>query len=331
MQRSAVVLMAALSAATLAHAEEAGSHLDSLVDAERAFSALSVEQGMKSAFIANLADDGILFRPGPVNGRDLWKKRPNPPGTLIWEPSYAEVSALGDLGVSTGPWEFRPPEGSGDAKVGHGHFVSIWERGERGPWKVAVDLGISHPRPERGIGAVDFEAGPEHRLPRHDEQPKRLKGISFGFGMSRGGVGVGVGAGTEGLSDDDRHRIVAHEVNRMMTAERTLAFEIRGKGPGRAYPKVATQDVRTYREGAPPTVGITPAIEADQGKPAAEFVPFGKGMAEACDMGYSYGLALRKPKGSSRADTTGYLHVWRLEAEGEWKLSLDIESAFPKR
>src|SRR5580765_6563956 len=134
--------------------------LDTLADTERAFSALSVEKGMKEAFLHYLAADGLVFRPGPVNGRKVWEARTNPRGTLIWEPTFAEVAGNGDLGFTSGPWEYRPPEG-GD--VSYGHFVTVWARpiewvpDEEMVWRVAAELGISHPKPERGLGAVPLE------------------------------------------------------------------------------------------------------------------------------------------------------------------------------
>jgi len=328
MPRLVPAVLAVLAAATLVRADEAGSALDSLVQAEKAFSAQSVEQGMKTAFLDNLADEGVIFRPGPINGRSSWAARRNPPGTLIWEPSFAEVSALGDVGVSTGPWEYRPPDSSG--AVAYGHFVSIWVRGEKTPWKVAVDLGISHDRPERGgLGAVEFRPGPEH--PYHEGPPPQHSTKSGGVSMSFGGVGFGVGTGGGGPPEDP-YRRNAWEVNRMMGAERTLAFELHGKGAGRAYPRIATEDVRVYRDGAEPTIGIAEGILQNDGKPQnIEFVPFGKSVSGTWDFGYSYGLVLRKVKGTARTDSSGYLHVWRHTGTDEWKLSLDVESAFPKR
>src|SRR5262245_3867562 len=77
--------------------------LDTLVAAERAFSAAAVEHGMQAAFLEYLADGAIVFRPGPVNGRQSWKAR-NPKGALVWGPSFAEISGAGDLGFTTGPW-----------------------------------------------------------------------------------------------------------------------------------------------------------------------------------------------------------------------------------
>jgi len=327
MPRFAPAVLAILAAATLVRADEAGSALDSLVQAEKAFSAQSVDEGMKSAFLANLADDGIIFRPGPINGRSSWVARQSPPGTLIWEPAYVEVSALGDIGISTGPWEYRPARDS--AAVAFGNFVSVWVRGEKTPWKVAVDLGVSHEKPAHGgLGAVEFRPGPEH--PYHEGAPPQPSHKSGGVSMSFGGVGFGVGTGGGGPPDDP-YRRNAWEVNRMMGAERALAFELHGKGAGRAYPKIATEDVRVYRDGAEPTIGIAEGIMQNDPKPQnVEFVPFGKSVSGTWDFGYSYGLALRKGKGAAR-DTSGYLHVWRHTGTDEWKLSLDVESGFPKR
>jgi ketosteroid isomerase-like protein len=328
------VLAALIAAGTLVQAQEtADDHLASLVDAETAFSALSVEKGMKVAFLAYLADDGIIYRPGPILGRDSWKKRSSPPGTLIWEPSYAEVSTNGDLGLSTGPWEYRPADSTG-GETAYGQFVSVWRRLEEdGPWMVAVDLGISHPKPAESVGGVTFTPGPEHVLPA---QPKKSS-VSFSFGgmISGGGGGVGIGVGSaDSPYDDSYHQAMASQMHRMMSAERTLAYELRSKDPGRAFPKLAASDVRVLRGGSEPVVGITEgAALAGTGRPhALEYRAHGHGVSGALDMGFSYGITLRTPQGASKPDTAGYLHVWRKDGvSGEWKLALDVESAYPKR
>ena len=102
-----------MNAGAETEAEFAEANLASLIDAERSFAATSVERGMKSAFLANLRDDAVLFRPGPLNGKQLWRNRPDSKGTLAWAPSFAEVSGFGDLGFTYGPWEFRGPDAPG--------------------------------------------------------------------------------------------------------------------------------------------------------------------------------------------------------------------------
>jgi len=91
--------------------------------------------------------------------------------------------------------------------------------------------------------------------------------------------------------------------------------------------------VRVLRNGSEPAVGMTPglALAGTTRLRAADFRAYGHGVAGALDMGYSYGIALRTPQGASKPDTAGYLHVWRRDGAGDWKLSLDVESSYPKR
>jgi ketosteroid isomerase-like protein len=323
----AVVLAAPLPT-LVSTAVEAATPLDTLVAAERAFAAHSVKHGMRDAFLTFLADDGILFRPGPVNGRSLWEPRAKSQAKLDWAPSYAEISALGDMGFTTGPWELRGPRGDKEPPS-HGHFVSVWRRGPESPWRVAVDIGISHPRPKGGIEKVELRKGPTHTLPK-DQRPRSgfvVGGAVFGRGS---GIGVGVGSGPI-LYRDEEYRRMAHETHRMMSAERTLGFDLLKKGPGYAYPRTAAEDVRFYRDGALPTVGVTPAIDALGERRARTWHPYGQGVSGSYDLGYSYGLVETRAKGSARPDTSSYVHLWRRDSAGKWKLLLDIENAFPTR
>lgn len=117
-----------------------------LVGRERAFAALSVDSGVRPAFLAFLADSAVLFRPGPVPGRAFTAGRPNPPGTLDWHPVRAMVAGSRDLGWTSGPYSYTL---NGD--TAWGHFVSVWRRQDQGPWEVLLDLGISH-QPEAHPG-----------------------------------------------------------------------------------------------------------------------------------------------------------------------------------
>lgn len=122
-------------------------NLRSLVDAERAFAQLSADTGMASAFTQWLADEAIVFRPEPVNGKERYANSPDVPGMLIWRPEFADVSAAGDLGYTSGPYEFRG-EGADHPVDGYGHYVSIWKRREDSSWRVLIDVGIAHAAPD---------------------------------------------------------------------------------------------------------------------------------------------------------------------------------------
>jgi ketosteroid isomerase-like protein len=101
---------------------------------------------MRAAFLAHFAPDGVLVRNGWTNARSDLTPRAAPPILLEWRPQYVEVAASGELGLSTGPSRVTRKADASQAPL-HGQFVSIWRRVPGGPWKVEVDLGISHPAP----------------------------------------------------------------------------------------------------------------------------------------------------------------------------------------
>ena len=143
--RTALVL-AALAAGCATNAGAPPPHDDaaSLAAAETAFAADSVREEMRAAFIAHFADDGVFVRRSWVNAKaDL---EPRAPATYVldWRPVHTEAAASGELGLSTGPWKLTMKAAPRDAPS-FGQFVSVWRRDAGGPWKVAADIGISHP------------------------------------------------------------------------------------------------------------------------------------------------------------------------------------------
>src|SRR5687768_2792720 len=123
--------------------------LEDMVKTEQAFSKMAEEKTTREAFMAYIADDGLLFRPGAVNGKKWMLDHPVPPSDkrplLAWQPNYAQMAISGDMGFTTGPWEFK-----GDIKdakpSGYGHFVTVWKKQGDSSWKWVVDIGISHPQ-----------------------------------------------------------------------------------------------------------------------------------------------------------------------------------------
>jgi ketosteroid isomerase-like protein len=118
-----------------------------VVDAEIAFARLSKEKSTREAFLENLAVDAIVFSNGePVNGIDLWKKRPASNGMLYWWPVFADVSLSEDFGYTTGPYEMSKDKGSDP--FAFGYYATVWKKNGSGDWKVAADLGINFEAPE---------------------------------------------------------------------------------------------------------------------------------------------------------------------------------------
>ncbi|HEX3085090.1 MAG TPA: nuclear transport factor 2 family protein [Pyrinomonadaceae bacterium] len=147
----AIVTALMLSALTVAQKQnQRTQNRNALVEMEHAFAKAAATKGTRDAFLEFLADDGILFQPGPVNGKKLWSERQPRKGLLSWEPVFADVSGAGDLGYTTGPWEFRP-NGPADQPVAFGQYFTIWKKQNDGAWKAVLDRGVTSeqafPRP----------------------------------------------------------------------------------------------------------------------------------------------------------------------------------------
>ena len=121
--------------------------LGSLVDAELAFARMALERGIRAAFLASFASDGVVFEPAPVRIQVAWPKRPAPPDPkalrLEWQPAQAGVARSRDMGFTTGPSKLtdtRRPD-----FVRHGLFFSVWQRDSKGVWRVGLDIGATTP------------------------------------------------------------------------------------------------------------------------------------------------------------------------------------------
>ncbi len=139
----AVVVALAACAAVAPSGDDAALH--SLTEAERAFAAMSVASGIRAAFAANFAADGIAFEPAPVDASRAFFSRPEPanarPLMLDWAPAAAGVAASGDFGFTTGP--FTLTDRASGRSLRNGVYFSVWKRDGGGPWRVALDLGIT--------------------------------------------------------------------------------------------------------------------------------------------------------------------------------------------
>lgn len=73
---SAAILIIASALIVFSQEKELPKGLLKMADTERAFAKLSVEKGVREAFIAFFADDGVNFQPHPVNTK---RRSPNSP------------------------------------------------------------------------------------------------------------------------------------------------------------------------------------------------------------------------------------------------------------
>jgi len=265
--------------------------LQSLVETERAFSRHSVENGMRDAFLTYLAEESIVFEPRPVNGREVHAGREESPGTLVWWPVWAEISSSGDMGYTTGPWEFRRVV-EGDTAVGYGHYVSVWRKQPDGTWRVAIDAGNAYGKPE----IVQREpAVPDYHRPVLDPL--------------------------------DEETVQASRAA-LLQAERDLSALCGAGDAAAAFSGQAAEDVRLYRMGAYPTMGkksLRRELSAIEGRLSWE--PIDAAVSAAADLGYTYGISRIEPPGDGgTAAEFSYLRIWKRHPDGPWKVVLDLAS-----
>jgi ketosteroid isomerase-like protein len=273
------------------------SALDAVVAAERAFSQASAERGMRDAFLAYMADDGVVLRERVALGKPYYAAMAPTAARLTWTPVWGAVSASGDLALTSGPWTLRAsPQDSAPAV---GQFASVWARQPDGQWKVLADVGATSaagtPVPE---AAAPFAARPLAPVP----------------GAARGA------ASSAAVLEGQRAML--------LVADRGLAAAGRADGAARALAAVAAEDVRALWPGAAPALGrdaATRAVEAHLAAAPGAAIAYQTTearLARAGDLGITWGTyALRAPDAAPTEAGT-YLRVWTRE-NGGWRVLLD--------
>jgi len=274
-------------------AASAQTAVQNLVNTERDFAALAREKGSREAFLAVLADEGLLFRPRPENGKAFHRATPDDGGLLAWEPVYADLSAAQDLGFTTGPWSFTEP-GDVDPKA-HGHYVSVWKR-VAGTWKLLLDIGAPHPKLDRT---------PDLALAAEALSPKAVP--------SRRGARTALRS--------------------LLESEEAFATLCGDHGLAEGYRHFAAEGVRAYRAGIAPLVSKPKlqaflALSARYG----QWQVSGSGVAESGDLGWTHGLgSLRKAQGLDETpQPLAFMRVWRRRPGHPWRVVVDVAIPAPE-
>ncbi len=114
-----------------------------LLDADRAFSKMSEEKGMKTAFLDYIDSNGVLLRPGylPIVGADavdFLSQLPENEYIMKWEPVGGDVAKSGEMGFTYGTFKITPRDRD---TVVYGTYVSVWKKQADGSWKLVLDSG----------------------------------------------------------------------------------------------------------------------------------------------------------------------------------------------
>ena len=153
LSKSLKFFLAILALGTMARAadEKPSAAVGAIVESEGRFGQMAHDRSVRAAFLEFLADDAIVFSPGPVNGKKVWSERKESGLELIWQPIFAAMARSSDLGYTTGPAKWKRTR-TDEKFLGYGQFVSVWKKQRDGAWKVALDIGIENPEPKSEPG-----------------------------------------------------------------------------------------------------------------------------------------------------------------------------------
>ena len=270
------------------------SPLHSMVATERAFSQASADKGTRDSFLMFIADDGILFRPSAVLGKQWLLEHPVPlvdnRPLLSWQPTFADIAAAGDMGYTWGPWEYR--QNMNDQKpTAFGHFITMWKRQADGAWRFAIDLGVSHP---------------QSATPATPWVPASTAKTAARV------ASVPVAASREAL----------------MSRDRDFSQESAKRGSVAAFTKYAADEVRLFRNKHLPFLGkreIATALEASNG--VLTWQPESADASRSGDLGFTYGRYEMKTDGVLTAKGN-YMRFWKKQ-DGAWRVVVDVDDPLP--
>jgi ketosteroid isomerase-like protein len=268
----------------ISHVSICQSALQHVVDAENGFARMSKDQNTRDAFVANLADSGIVFVQGnPAFGKQLWEKRPVNSALLFWWPVFSDVSASGDFGYNTGPFEFS--KSKTESPVGFGYFSSVWKKQKDGAWKVLIDMGIS--------------------LPSAEEKKAEWKTSAISAKKSKNKNSFAEGR-TEFLNFDKNY---VNELNAASTSflKKNLSCE-----------------ARIHRNGSFPILTSSAIDSFNDNLEQYKFEQLGGDMASSADLGYTYGRVKAIQKSDKKEITFNYLRIFKKEDGKNWKIVLDV-------
>jgi len=252
-----------------------------IVAAENAFSADSRRYGVRLAFLAHFDAGSWLFRPYPVPALDALARDADDGAPLEWGPDTVGVSASGDMGFTSGPWSAHA---AGTDGLVHGHFLTVWKRGDDGIWRVQVDGGISHPALAKPAGDVDI-------VMRGDARSKPLAGNDV----------TNRRAALEKSDDALRNALGGESDDKAALWQRTAHADLRVLRRGHAT--ATGNEARDLLAHDAPRIGSGPRRALD--------------VASSGDLGYTIG-------GDASCAACGtYYRIWRWQ-DGAWRVLVDL-------
>jgi ketosteroid isomerase-like protein len=258
---------------------------------EAAFAARNLDRGQQAAFLEFIAEDGVLFRPEAVRGRDWLAIHESATGRLERVALATAVSCDGRLALATGRWTYANEAGGEPAG---GHYLTIWRPDHEGRWRVALEHRIDHApaaiarEPLEGLIAALWPIEP----PRTCDARAGLKDLS------KADAALNKTAGRKGLP-----AALQRAVARGALVYRDDAAPARLGNPG------PTDDARFGRGTVTRPVGMI--------------------VEPSTDLAVSYGVLVAPASGDGAPQAESiYMRVWN-RVDRRWRLAIDLETLLP--
>lgn len=265
---------------------------EEIINSEYHFTDMASATTTRQAFLSHLAMDGLVVQRGEfVNGIHLWQNRQPDSSLLSWYPAFIDVASSGDLGLSTGPWEFRKDR-KDSAVSASGEFISIWRKQRDGKWEVAVDIGIAH----------DF---PQHRTPPLD-RPAEGQVLAENFEPP----------GMFPLNTE------------LAELETEINERCRTEGAS-ALTEYLSEESRVFRQGEFPFYGIEASAFVLNSNEQYSCILSDGEIARSGDWAYAYGSVRFETTDDreNRERKAVYLRVWKKDRKSDWKVILEVISS----
>jgi hypothetical protein len=286
-------LFAVLFIISTIYGQQRSHDLNTLIANEYAFSSVAGQVGSRDAFLEFITNDGILFRPGPVNGKKILKESKPSSGILFWYPTDAFVARAGDLGYTTGPWEWRKNKSDSSA-IAFGNFCTVWQKQPNNSWKFLIDIGNSNPKPAVAPAPLRFDESDTAKV--------------------------------QGLIRGERHI----KPDELIKLDNQFTEIVAKMGVAQTYQKFITESSKILKDGSAPIIGVWSIIDfLSQRGLHYKFSPLGGKISASNDFGYTYGELAITREDPPINEKYNYLRIWQRE-EKHWTLAVEVESKVEK-
>lgn len=271
--------------------QQKNQNLNQLIATEYSFAANAAEIGTRDSFLKFIADDGIIFRPSPVNGKAFLTNAPKRPGLLSWYPVHAEISRDGDMGFTTGPAEFRKDKDS--AAIWYGNFCTVWQKQSNGEFKFVIDIGNSNEKPADKFVPLEYET--VNTIPASSiNRKKELK------------------------------------ADKLFELDRRFTEMVSKNGTATAYKNFINEDSRLLRDAEYPFIGSLKIINyLSKKKMNYKFNPKDGKISSSNDLGFTYGVLEISNLNDKTIEQYNYVRVW--ESDGKrWIILAEVANKIEK-